>query len=114
MNAHFICVAKLIDIMFAYGGQKILNALLKWSVTPPKRMSFVLCVHLRFTARFSFRNRLRDTAFLDKLTESLLQVNEACRFHIPNGWSPTPFPPTRQRIFKPAFTTVMDRARDRG
>ena len=36
-----------------------------------------------------------------------------CWFHFANGWSPAPFPPTCQRIFKPAFTTVMDRAWDR-
>jgi len=27
-------------------------------------------------------------------------------------WWPAPFPPTRQRIFKPAFTAAMDRAWD--
>ena len=36
MNVHCICVGKLIDIIFAYGGQKILNLLLNWRVTPPK------------------------------------------------------------------------------
>ena len=33
--------------------------------------------------------------------------------HKPDPWSPAPFPPTSQRIFKPAFTAAMDRAWDR-
>ena len=64
---------------------------------------------------FFSEQTITGIAFLDMLPEWLLPkwtrtvLISYCKWMEP----PAPFPPTRQRIFKTAFTAAMDRARDR-
>ena len=78
MNAHFICVGKFIDIMFAYGGTENPKSVVEVARDSPKVNVFCAVSTLKVYGPFFFLEQtVTGIAFLDMLTEWLLpQLNK--------------------------------------
>jgi len=78
MNANFICVGKLIGIIFAYGGQQNPKSVVEVACDSPKVNVFCAVSTFKVYGPFFFLEQtVTGIAFLDMLTEWLLpQLNE--------------------------------------